>query len=86
MSIETPVTTEEFDLALPAGRLHAKRYGSAGAPLERLVRADGPETLCEGTHGRRVAGVAVDRPLQLLVDPVDVSSPRNLRLRHAAKF
>src|SRR4029077_9365992 len=55
----------------------------SGAPFERLVGADGPEALRQPAHRRRVAGIAVDCPLQLLVDPVDVSRPV-YRLRHAA--
>ena len=53
-------------------------------PFERLIRADGPEPLGKGAHRRRVAGIAVDRPLQLLVDPIDVSRLVQLRLRHPA--
>ena len=78
-------TYQRIELAQHALDLERDPALRARPALERLVGADRPEPLGEAAHRRRVAGIAVDRPLQLLVDPVDVSRLVQLRLRHPAR-
>ncbi len=56
MSIDAHVTTEEFDLALPSGRLHAKRYGAGGAPLVIGIPGLSANLVSFDFTGERIAG------------------------------
>ena len=56
MSIETPVSTEEFDLTIPSGRLRVKRYGSADAPLVIGIPGLSANLVSFDFTGERLAG------------------------------
>jgi pimeloyl-ACP methyl ester carboxylesterase len=60
--VSRPVTTAEFDLRLPSGRLHAQRFGPAGAPAALAIHG-----LSANMHGFDVIGRKLaDSGLQLV--------------------
>jgi pimeloyl-ACP methyl ester carboxylesterase len=56
MRVETDVASEDFDLALPSGRLRVRRHGPAGAPLVIGIPGLSANLVSFDFTGERIAG------------------------------
>lgn len=56
MSLETSVSTQEFDLTLPSGRIRAKRHGAPDAPLVIGIPGLSANLVSFDFTGERIAG------------------------------